>query len=275
MKTRAQHTTLKTKLTRINVGYLTGSFFANQYPVVLHETTYEIIRHILKKDDDTTNRGNGCVEIPLSSSRLPIFKHLLGKFGRSDDISIERIFVQETGEYKKGYKPYDYGPINEERMRILVNLRPPEQADAPRGVSKTVGIGVCIEHTRANIIARNTFAVALVSELANISILSSNTIPDSRFDCARSVFVVIDLLCGNTTRGQIADELLRQRPVKPEAIAEGIEKARPSFEKILSTLKECDTSAADPGHSQETNVEAGLDQEDSPSQEVGPVPEVE
>jgi hypothetical protein len=224
------------RVSKIDTKVLSGCFFANEYILMPDKTSYELMRRIVKTDTDTTSLRNGCTEIPLSTKRMPIFNNLLGKYCARKDVVLERIFIQETGEHHRGYAPHNYGTIPSTMIRILVNIRPPEQDQALRGTPKTVGIGVTIGGMTEYIMSRNGFSVALAGDLANISIYSGTTIPTTRRDCAQSLFVVMDVSCDDGTKALIAEELYKQKPISKEDLIEGIAKAGLSIDELAAEL---------------------------------------
>lgn len=207
---------------------LEGTAFANEFPVLAPGLSYMVIKRLAAGDESATTLAPGYTEFALDTPRLPIFQNLLALYPDRENIAILRIRVQETGISARGIRPQEYGPTGEDTFRILINLRPPVTKDEDVR-PKPVGFGVKVEGAEGTITSRRSFATVLPSGLTNISMYSGNVIPGTRWDSAKSLFVVIDICPLRDTHANVADRLCSQSPINPNLIARTVTKVLETY----------------------------------------------
>lgn len=218
----------QTTVAHIDKAGAESAFFANWFSLVNPELSYMLIKRIIGgENEDCTYAGNGCTVFPLNTTRLPIFQSLLQMYKDRDNNVIQRIVVQETGVRQRGLRVHDYGPTATDTFRIVINLRPPTKklgdGERPK-TSSPVGIQMYIGKATSMITSRYAFGTVLPEGLTNISIFSGETIPGTRLDCAHSLFVIFDVSPSGEMRANVADRLCAVNPIKPEVMAERLEK---------------------------------------------------
>jgi len=248
MPPRTQVRTHRSVAQRIDTSKLQGVFFSNEFTLPNPAGWYNTIKYAIQHDDTCTRLGVGRYEFPIqiyvpqptaientattpppmiavTNPRLKHFMRLIQFYENKDDIELQRIVVQETGLGGKGAGAvYDCGPIGDDMLRIVINLRPsvPDEEGQEGTVRKTalptVGIRVNITSASSWLTTRNPYGVVLVSGLTNISISSGQTIPGTRNDNGTSLYIVMDVKPLRDTRLNVASRLCAQDPTKSASL---------------------------------------------------------
>lgn len=146
------------------------------------------------------------------------FKRLLQFYEDKEELEIRRLLVHQTGIGVRGTSVHDYGQLDEEFLRIIINLRPGSE-------TSTTGVRLNIKTATSWIITRRSYGTVLAGGLSNISISTGAFIPGTRHENGQSIFVIMDIKPLRATRANVADRLCAQSPIKAEKYIEGLRKS--------------------------------------------------
>jgi len=252
--------------TRVGIG-------RHEFPTEIHVPAEPASEPSPQKAQDASNGTPTRSDVPPAISPAPTmvlapnpivrhFRRLIQFYENKDDLEIRRLIVHETGLTGKGTNAvYDFGPVADDMLRIVVNLYPPVAVDDSesqktlaerRAASTMTGIRVNISSASAWLTMRRAYGVVLVSGLTNISIMPGQNIPGTRHENSHSLFVIMDVKGLGDTRLNVANRLCAQDPSKSAALIEQISQLAAEANK--GKPEEADDTDASPDKAADAEV---------------------
>lgn len=180
-----------------------------------------MVTMLLKDEVEATPIAKGQFEFSSKTKHLAFFKALFNR-RFPQGVDIKKITIQITSLASGSPIPTPYPPVSEGLLRAVFNVREPNQDKGRTAIQFTVGQG----DKTAEIWLPLPYphATLLPPGMSAIGISSHKLFPNSRLSMVRSYFIIIDFVSDNKMAEEVAEDLMRVKPIKPEQIVEQLSK---------------------------------------------------